>query len=112
MMCIMAERSDDTETTRLLAGAARGDQGAWAEILGHLTTPSQAAMRAERQVRLQDALNGLDPVDREILALRHFERLSNGEAATVLGLDKSATSKRYARALLRLKNTLASLPGG
>jgi len=82
-----------------------------ARLLGRLTTPSQAAIRAERQIRLQEALNSLDPIDREVLVLRHFEELSNGEAAAVLGLDKSAASKRYARALIRLKDILAALPG-
>jgi RNA polymerase sigma-70 factor, ECF subfamily len=83
-----------------------------AHLLGRLSTPSQAAMRAERKIRLQEALDSLDPVDREVLALRHFEELSNTEAAAVLGLDKSAASKRYARALIRLKEILASMPGG
>ncbi len=83
-----------------------------AQLLGKHTSPSQAAIRAERKVRLQEALNSLDPIDREILALRHYEQMSNGEAATVLGLDKSAASKRYARALVRLKDILAALPGG
>jgi RNA polymerase sigma-70 factor (ECF subfamily) len=83
-----------------------------AHLLGRLTSPSQAAIRAERKIRLQEALNSLDPLDREILSLRHFEELSNSEAALVLGLDKSAASKRYARALVRLKNVLAALPGG
>jgi RNA polymerase sigma-70 factor (ECF subfamily) len=83
-----------------------------AHLMGRLTTPSQAALRAERKIRLQEALNSLDPVDREVLVLRHFEELSNGEAAAVLGLDKSAASKRYARALVRIKDVLASLPGG
>jgi RNA polymerase sigma-70 factor, ECF subfamily len=83
-----------------------------AQLLGRHTSPSQAAVRAERKIRLQEALNSLDPIDREILALRHFEQLSNGEAAHVLGLDKSAASKRYARALVRLKDILANMPGG
>ncbi len=81
-------------------------------LLGRLTSPSQAAIRAERKIRLQEALNGMDPIDREVLALRHFEELSNAETATVLGLDKSAASKRYARALVRLKQILSALPGG
>jgi RNA polymerase sigma-70 factor (ECF subfamily) len=80
-------------------------------LLGRLTSPTQAAIRAERQVRLQEALNGMDPLDREILALRHFEELTNGEAATVLGLSKTAASNRYIRALKRLKEILAALPG-
>ena len=77
-----------------------------AQLLGRLTSPSQAAIRAERQIRLQEALNSMDPIDREVLALRHFEELSNAEAAAVLGLDKSAASKRYVRALRRLKEIL------
>jgi RNA polymerase sigma-70 factor (ECF subfamily) len=82
-----------------------------AHLLGKLSTPSQAAIRVEQTIRLQEALNSLEPIDREILALRHFEQFSNGEAAEVLGLDKSAASKRYARALLRLKDVLLAMPG-
>jgi RNA polymerase sigma-70 factor, ECF subfamily len=74
-----------------------------AQLLGRLTTPSRAAIRAEIQVRIQDALNAMDPVDREILALRHFEELTNGETAAVLGIHKAAASNRYVRALRRLK---------
>jgi RNA polymerase sigma-70 factor (ECF subfamily) len=80
-------------------------------LLGRLTSPTQAAVRAERQLRLQEALNGMDPIDREVLALRHFEELSNAEAAAVLGLSKTASSNRYVRALKRLKEALAALPG-
>ena len=83
-----------------------------AQLIGRQTSPSQAAMRAERKLRLQEALNGMDPIDREVLVLRHYEQLTNGEAALVLGLDKSAASKRYARALIRLKDLLAAMPGG
>src|SRR5438046_628486 len=67
-----------------------------AQLVGHRTTPSQAAMRAEMQRRLQEALNDMDPLDREILALRHFEQLTNAESARVLGLRESAASMRYA----------------
>ena len=80
------------------------------QLLGRQTSPSQAAVRAERRVRLQEALNSLDPVDREVLALRISKSLSNGEVAQVLGLDKSAASKRYARALVRLKDVLTTRP--
>jgi RNA polymerase sigma-70 factor (ECF subfamily) len=70
-----------------------------ARLLGHLTQPSEAAVRAERKIRIQTALNGMDQLDREVLALRHFEQLSNGEVAQALGLSKSTASKRYIRAL-------------
>jgi RNA polymerase sigma-70 factor, ECF subfamily len=79
-------------------------------LLGRLTSPTQAALRAERQQRLQEALNGMDTIDREILALRHFEELSNNETAEVLGLSKTAASNRYIRAVKRLKEILATLP--
>lgn len=82
-----------------------------AAFLGHTSTPSQAVIRIEQTIKLQEALNTLEPIDREILALRHFEQLSNGEAAEVLGLDKSAASKRYARALVRLRDVLLPILG-
>jgi RNA polymerase sigma-70 factor (ECF subfamily) len=74
-----------------------------AQLLGRLTTPSRAAIRAEIQTKIQEALNAMDPVDREILALRHFEELNNGETAAVLGIQKAAASNRYVRALRRLR---------
>jgi RNA polymerase sigma-70 factor (ECF subfamily) len=83
-----------------------------ARLLGHLTQPSAAAVRAERKIRIQTALNAMDALDREILALRHFEQLSNDEAAQALGLSKSAASKRYVRALNRLREILATGRGG
>ena len=82
-----------------------------AQLLGRLTSASRAADRAETQLRVQDALNGMDPTDREVLALRHFEQLSNDEVAVVLGLSKTAASNRYVRALKRMKEVLAGTPG-
>jgi RNA polymerase sigma-70 factor (ECF subfamily) len=82
-----------------------------AQLLGHLTSPSQAAIRAETQLRVQEALNGMDPMDREVLTLRHFEMLTYEETAQVLGIKKSAASQRYVRALKRLKAALSALPG-
>jgi RNA polymerase sigma-70 factor (ECF subfamily) len=83
-----------------------------ARLLGKHTSPTQAAVRAERLLRVQEALNSLDPLDREVLSLRHFEQLSRAEAARVLGIAESAAAKRYIRALKRLKQTLADMPGG
>jgi RNA polymerase sigma-70 factor (ECF subfamily) len=80
-------------------------------LLGRLTTASKAAIRAETQLRVQEALNALDPIDREVLVLRHFEMLSNEETAQVLGLKPSAASNRHLRALKRLKEIMAEVPG-
>ncbi len=82
-----------------------------AHLLGHLTSPSQAAARAEMSHRLQAAMEKMDPIDREVLALRHFEELTNGEAAEVLGIQHNAASMRYVRALARLKDILSQIPG-
>jgi RNA polymerase sigma-70 factor, ECF subfamily len=85
--------------------------GLAAQFLDKLDSPSEDAIRIEQSAKLQEALNQLEPIDREILALRHFEQLSNGEAAHLLGLDKSAASKRYARALIRLRDLLLPILG-
>ena len=77
------------------------------QLLGRHTTPSQAAQRAELQLRLQTALNEMDEIDREVLALRHFEELGNSEVAKVLGVSQAAASNRYVRALQRIKELLA-----
>jgi RNA polymerase sigma-70 factor, ECF subfamily len=81
------------------------------QLLGRLTTPTQAVQRAELQLRVQEALNSLDPIDREVLVLRHFEHLSNSETAAVLGISKSAASKRFIVALGRLKQVLNQVAG-
>jgi RNA polymerase sigma-70 factor (ECF subfamily) len=80
-----------------------------AEFIGDLTSPSQAAERAEAMDQLRQALESLDPTDREVLALRHFEELSNLEAAAVLEIQPAAASKRYVRALERLKGAMERL---
>jgi RNA polymerase sigma-70 factor (ECF subfamily) len=82
-----------------------------AQLLGRDTAPSAAAVRAELKVRLQEVLNNMEPMDREILALRHFEQLSTAEAAQVLGIKEAAAGKRYIRALERLRDLLTQIPG-
>lgn len=82
------------------------------QLLGRLSTASQAAMRAELKIRVEEALNGMDTNDREMLVLRHFEELSNQEAAAVLGLSVTAACNRYVRALKRLRAVIESSPGG
>jgi RNA polymerase sigma-70 factor (ECF subfamily) len=83
-----------------------------AHLLGRLTQPSEAARRVELGARLQAALNSMDDVDREVLALRHFEQLSPSETAQVLGIKEKAAGMRYVRALRRLKEILNSLSEG
>jgi RNA polymerase sigma-70 factor (ECF subfamily) len=81
------------------------------QLVSAMTSPSQAAIRHELQARLRDALDEMDPLDREVLALRHFEELGNNEVAQVLGISKEAASKRHVRALKRLKAIFAESTG-
>jgi len=82
-----------------------------ANLLGRFTSPTHAARREEQAERLRATLDGMDPIDREVLALRHFEELTNSETAAELGIQQKAASIRYVRALRRLKDILAEIPG-
>lgn len=77
-----------------------------AQLLGNFSSPSEIAIRTERVLQLEEALNAMEPIDREILSLRHFENLSRTEAAQELGIEASAAGKRYLRALQRLRNLM------
>jgi RNA polymerase sigma-70 factor (ECF subfamily) len=81
------------------------------QLVSQLTSPSQAAIRHELQEQLRLALEEMDPLDREVLALRHFEELGNNEVAQVLGISREAASKRHVRALKRLKSIFGNAPG-
>lgn len=81
-----------------------------AHLLGKHTSPSMAAIRAENTIRVEEALNSMSEVDREIIALRRFERLQNSEVAKLLNISKTAASNRYIRALERLRNEVDTRP--
>ncbi len=72
------------------------------------TSPSNVAIREEQAQALRNTLEQMGDIDREVLVLRHLEQLSNGEVASVLGIDKSAATKRYIRALKRLGEMIPS----
>jgi RNA polymerase sigma-70 factor (ECF subfamily) len=82
-----------------------------AMLMGQLSQPVQAAQRAAKQIRLQEVLKQMLPVDREVLVLRHFEMLNNDETAEVLGLSRSETSRYYLRALKVMKDFMSDMPG-
>ena len=103
-------KRDPNQEVRL--GGCRGNATTFSiahALIGSLTSPSAAAMRQERIDGLYEALDNMNEIDREVLALRHFEHLDNGEVAEVLDLSPTAASNRYVRALGRLGNLLTSL---
>jgi RNA polymerase sigma-70 factor (ECF subfamily) len=79
-----------------------------AQLLGFHAPPTQAEARVSRILRIQEALNAMEPGDREILTLRHFERLSGSEMAQELGLEESVAARHYVIALRHLKEILSS----
>ena len=79
-------------------------------LVGQIATPSQIVSKLELMERVQNALNEINETDREVLALRHFEELSNNEVAEVLGISKAGASNRYVRALDRLRTILDEIP--
>lgn len=105
---LKAAARDARKEVRLADVAPAGPSAALlaAKLISDGTSPSAHAARAETKQRVVAALRELEPVDREILALRHFEQLSNIEAARVLGIGSSAASKRHERALRHLKHRL------
>jgi RNA polymerase sigma-70 factor (ECF subfamily) len=82
-----------------------------AELLGSFTGPSTGAMRAEATEQLRTAIAAMSELDQEIIALRHFEDLTNAETAEALGIQPTAASNRYIRAIVRLRDILAQTPG-
>jgi RNA polymerase sigma-70 factor (ECF subfamily) len=105
-------RDADREVTLHRGGLPEADSVSLAaQLLGTMTTPSQAAIKAETRLHVQEALNNMDPIDREVLALKHFEQLSTSEIAEVLGLSKAGAGSRYLRAIKRLRDILSRIPG-
>ena len=97
------------------AGAAVGSSASAvnlaARIVDDQTSPSQVALRRELLDQLVEAIGAMDPLDREVLALRHFDELTNDEVARLLDIPKGTASKRYIRALGRLRAMLERVPG-
>jgi RNA polymerase sigma-70 factor (ECF subfamily) len=76
------------------------------KILSREPNPGQHAVEQELVQRLRQALAQLPELDTEVLLMRNLEGLTNQETAQVLGIEPSATSKRYGRAILKLRQFL------
>jgi RNA polymerase sigma-70 factor (ECF subfamily) len=78
-------------------------------IAGHEPSPSQALARAELAERLRLALGQFDADERDLILWRHFEQLSARDMAQLLEISEAAASKRYIRAVERLRTILLHL---
>jgi RNA polymerase sigma-70 factor, ECF subfamily len=104
-------RDAGREVALATVGAAGSTANLAARFAADLTSPSQAAIRHEAEDLLTRTIDSLDPLDREVLTLRHFDELTNDEVAQFLGIPKGTASKRYIRALGRLRSILEGIPG-
>jgi RNA polymerase sigma-70 factor, ECF subfamily len=73
-------------------------------------TPAAATIRKELEGRFLAALDQMEEEDAEIVLMRHFEQLSNTEAAQALGLSPAAAGMRHLRAIRRLRAILGEQP--
>jgi RNA polymerase sigma-70 factor (ECF subfamily) len=106
-----ARRSVDREQS--LVAPSHADQSAFdlaALVRDRELTPAAAATHHELEQRFAAALETLDETDREIILMRHFEQLTNGQAAETLGLSEPAAGMRYLRAMRRLRALLEETP--
>jgi RNA polymerase sigma-70 factor (ECF subfamily) len=110
---LMAGKRDVRQEVSLAFSDGQG-ASASANIARHIVdaviSPSQLVVRREMLQQLESTLEDLDALDREVLALRHFEELGNGEVAELLGISEAAASNRYVRALSRLRKLLEQIP--
>lgn len=73
-------------------------------LSGSLTSPHSAAMKAELQQAVRELIGTMSETDREIILLRHEQMLSNEQCAQHVGISQKAASKRYIRAITRLRS--------
>lgn len=109
---IASEKRDATREVRASSGTDRdGSASMLIQLVDSITSPSQVFSKREMYEQVVCALDALKETDREIVALRHFEELTNSEIAEILDITPKSASIRYVRALERLKSELANVPG-
>lgn len=104
-----AKRSVDREQP---LAAPSGQDRSSVDLAGKIQdpelTPGAAAAQRELARTVESAIARLNEADCEIIVMRHYEQLSNQEAAEALGLSEPAASMRYLRAVRRLRELLGN----
>jgi RNA polymerase sigma-70 factor (ECF subfamily) len=103
---VARRRSLDREQQRPGAAADKSSLELMAQLRDPELTPAAATLRKELHERFVEAIDRLEDEDREILLMRHFEQLTNSQAAELLGLSQPAAGMRHLRALRRLREVL------
>jgi RNA polymerase sigma-70 factor (ECF subfamily) len=68
--------------------------------------PPDHLLQAETQAQIRQAILALPPLDRAVVELRHYQALSYGEIASVLGTSLSSVKSRLFRARRKLREIL------
>jgi RNA polymerase sigma-70 factor (ECF subfamily) len=111
-VCAQARSTEQEISLDRASGPAASSLGLARAFAAELATPSRTMIQDESRAQLETALDEIEPLDREVLALRHFEELDNRETAELLGVSEAAASKRYLRALARLRAILERMRRG
>jgi RNA polymerase sigma-70 factor (ECF subfamily) len=73
------------------------------------TGVSTALGREEMRALVRQAVEHLDPIDRDIVFLRFYEHLPFKAIASIVDLEPNTANQRCVRALLKLKKYLPEL---
>lgn len=106
-----AEKRDVRRERNSLGRSGQTSIALAAQLMGQMTSASRMVERNELMQTLERALDEINETDREVIALRHFEELTNIETAKILGIDPQAASKRYLRALKRMREIFQRITG-
>lgn len=101
-----AQKRDAHRERSMSPGGAATSAAMVFQFSAGISSPSAKLKREDQVARLRAVIEDMEPIDREVLALRHFEGLGNKAIAEVLGISVKAASLRYVRALRRLQDEL------
>ncbi len=104
--------SQNRSVTRERPAAAFSDESAvelGRQFVAPDTSPSNRMLRQELRDSVMTAVEELSARDREVLLMRHIEKLGTAEIAEVMGLTEAGVKARLHRALARLRAKLEGL---
>jgi RNA polymerase sigma-70 factor (ECF subfamily) len=110
--CIKKRRASKFAPERIESLEDQAQQAA--QVADGRRSPEEDAAGRQLQAALDGAIADLDPMYREVIALRDVEGLSAAEVAEVMGLSVEAVKSRLHRARTAVRARLAPLlsPGG
>lgn len=86
----------------------QGSSLLFATNLVDVESPSRHLQHSELREFVRLSIQLLSDEDREVVLMRHFEGLSNGQVAEILNINRSTAAMRHGRALVRLQKILNS----